>query len=60
MTYEEMVEEMAEWRRQGHSVDMSGNANDWTCHLDNVTTHATTPQLAWQAAKSHRQDGGPK
>ncbi len=60
MTYEEMLKEMAEARKQGHRVDMSGNANDWTCHFDNVTTNATTPELAWAAAKSHRQDAGPK
>lgn len=60
MTYEEALKEMAEYRKQGHSVDISGDANDWTCTFDNVTTKATTPELAWMAAKSHRQDSGPK
>ncbi len=60
MTYEEMIDEMAEFRKKGHAVDVSGNANDWTCTFDNVTTHASTPQLAWMAAKSHRQDAGPR
>ncbi len=60
MTYEEALKEMEEWRQKGHTVDMSGNANDWTCTFDNVTTNAATPELAWMAAKSHRQDAGPK
>lgn len=60
MTYEEVLKEMDEYRQKGHSVDMSGDANDWTCTLDNVTTHAARPELAWMAAKSHRQDAGPK
>jgi len=60
MTYEEALKEMEEFRKQGHRIDMSGNANDWICTFDNVTAHAATPELAWQAAKSHRQDSGPK
>ncbi len=60
MTYEEALKEMEEWRAKGHTVDMSGNANDWTCTFDNVTTNASTPEMAWMAAKSHRQDAGPR
>ncbi len=60
MTYEEMLIEMDDARQKGHTVDMSGNGNDWVCTYDNVTTHAARPELAWMAAKSHRQDAGPK
>jgi hypothetical protein len=60
MTYEEVLREIDEYRKQGHAVNLSGDANDWTCTLDSVTTHAARPELAWMAAKSHRQDAGPK
>ncbi len=60
MTYEEALKEMEEWRKKGHTVYLSGNANDWICTLDDVRTEAATPELAWMAAKFHKQDAGPR
>ncbi len=61
MTHEEMLTEMDEFRQKGHIVGMTTIiADEWICTLDDVTTRAATPEMAWMAAKSHRQDAGPK
>ncbi len=66
MTHEEMLKEIDEFRAKGHIISITGNGdewwngNEWVCTFDNVTAHASTPELAWMAAKSHRQDAGPK
>ncbi len=60
MTHEEMAKEIDEFRAKGHIIVIGGAASDWVCTFDNVTAHASTPEMAWMAAKSHRQDAGPK
>jgi hypothetical protein len=60
MTEEEMFKEMDEFRAQGHVISMTETPDGWVCTFDNVTARAARLILAWMAAKSHRQDSGPK
>jgi len=61
MTHEEMLAEIDEYREKGHRVGMTTIiVGEWICTLDDVTVRAATPEMAWMAAKSHRQDSGPK
>ncbi len=56
----EMFAEMDEFRAKGHNISMTETTDGWVCIFDNVTARAARLVLAWQAAKSHRQDAGPK
>ena len=60
ITREEMDKEIEEFRALGRNIVITGSGTDWICTFDDVTTKAATPELAYLAAKSHRQDSGPK